>query len=1064
MFFLRVKMKYIFFIRFLVAKVFLLISINAFSQQYYFKKISVEDGLVQSQVVSLCQDHSGYMWIGTYGGISRYDGKKFVNYSIQDGLKDNIIRVIYEDSKYNLWVGTNSGLHKYKYGRFDNIDDFNGKEIKAIRELPTGDLIFATNQGIAFYSDEQFIFDSSTFVKNATSVEVNEDGNLWIGTKSNGVILYSEEGTILKKLNVKTGLSSNVVHSLKIDRNNNVLWIGTENSLEAYYLNKNVFKDKFIVNSLVLDIIQDSKGAVLFATDGNGIYEYDPNRKKQQLLNISTKNGLSSNQIFTLLEGKEGNIWIGTYSSGINIYQGMRFVGMNKKDGLPGDVVTTICEAFDSRWIGTIDAGISRLYNSNNIVYNKENNTLPSNKVWSSFKDSKGNLWIGTVEGIVKYDGNKFIRYSSKKYDLPSNIIYSITEDKKGNIWFATQAGVSRYNGNKFISYNSQNSGLANSWVWKVFCTKQGDIWATTGKGVSKFNGNTFDAIEGNIPKEMDIDVITMTEDHKNNLWFGTYGAGLVFYDASLHTFKVFSSNSGLMDVNIVSLITDNHNNIWIGHGKGVDKIDLQQFYTEGKITLRNYGINEGFIGIENIQNAVYKDTKGNLFFGTIHGVVQYNINEDKLNFAEPQIIIEKIENNKKVINESNANIFDYDQNRFSFEWVGISFTDPTKVRYQFMLEGLDDEWSDITDKTDFTYPYLAYGNYTFKVKACNNDGVWNKNPAFYKFTIEPPFYLTIWFWSISILLLGFSVYSYIRYRTFQIQKEKKILEQKVTERTKELVKEKEKVEQFNKEVINQKAIIEEKNKDITDSINYAKHIQESILPLKDKIYQAFPDSFILYMPKDIVSGDFYWFSEVEGKSLIAAVDCTGHGVPGAFMSVIGHTLLSQIVNVKKITDPALVLNQLHIEIRRALKQENLDSSARDGMDVALCCYDKETNILSYAGAFRPLYHVRGEILEEIKGDRFPIGGIQMEEKREFTSKTVSLEKGDSIFMFTDGYIDQFGGEQGKKFLARRFKDIIFSVSMKKMKEQAEIFEKKFINWRSNLEQIDDVLVIGIRF
>ena len=263
--------------------------------------------------------------------------------------------------------------------------------------------------------------------------------------------------------------------------------------------------------------------------------------------------------------------------------------------------------------------------------------------------------------------------------------------------------------------------------------------------------------------------------------------------------------------------------------------------------------------------------------------------------------------------------------------------------------------------------------------------------------------------------------------------------------------------------MLNQKAIIEEKNKDITDSINYAKQIQEALLPPQEDIEKAFKDSFVLFMPKDIVSGDFYWFVQHEDTVFIAAVDCTGHGVPGAFMSLLGDTALNQVINHSRISKPSEILNNLNNQIRRLLRQESEESESRDGMDIALCAIDLKNNKISFSGAYRPLFHMRDGLIEEIKADRFPIGGYQIEEKN-FTNKEIKIKSGDCIYMFSDGIVDQFGGEKGKKFLSKRFKEILEMNHNKKMKEQYEIIKNNFITWRSDYEQIDDVLVIGIRF
>ena len=255
---------------------------------------------------------------------------------------------------------------------------------------------------------------------------------------------------------------------------------------------------------------------------------------------------------------------------------------------------------------------------------------------------------------------------------------------------------------------------------------------------------------------------------------------------------------------------------------------------------------------------------------------------------------------------------------------------------------------------------------------------------------------------------------------------------------------------------------IEQKNQETLDSIMYAKKIQEAILPMISEVHQAFEDSFIFYLPRDIVSGDFYWFKEIGDKKYIAAVDCTGHGVPGAFMSMIGSVLLDDIVSKKGIEEPHQILNQLNEGVIKALKQNNLESGSRDGMDIALCVLDETKNKLYFAGALRPLIHIRDGVIERIKSDSFPIGGSNNPDEG-YGFHEINIEKGDVFYLYSDGYPDQFGGEKDKKYMTKSFRDYLVRISKQPMSEQKELLETEFHRWRGDFEQVDDVLVIGFR-
>jgi len=269
-------------------------------------------------------------------------------------------------------------------------------------------------------------------------------------------------------------------------------------------------------------------------------------------------------------------------------------------------------------------------------------------------------------------------------------------------------------------------------------------------------------------------------------------------------------------------------------------------------------------------------------------------------------------------------------------------------------------------------------------------------------------------------------------------------------------------LEKKNSEISEQKEVIEQKNKAITDSIQYAGRIQTAVLPSTTFMNEWGLNNFILFMPKDIVSGDFYWGMRKKGKMLIAAADCTGHGVPGAFMSMLGNAFLNEIVNISEDLDAAAVLNSLRDEVIRALRQKGVTGEARDGMDIALCVLDPVTMKGTFAGANNPLYLVRDGELVKIPADRMPIG-IHVVAEKPFTGQPLELKKGDAIYLFTDGYADQFGGPTGKKFMYKPFQELLVSIAGEPVEKQHDLLRKTFVDWQGNYEQVDDVLVMGFK-
>lgn len=283
-----------------------------------------------------------------------------------------------------------------------------------------------------------------------------------------------------------------------------------------------------------------------------------------------------------------------------------------------------------------------------------------------------------------------------------------------------------------------------------------------------------------------------------------------------------------------------------------------------------------------------------------------------------------------------------------------------------------------------------------------------------------------------------------------------RMLEEKVRLRTAEVVQQKEEIEQ-------QKLQIEEYYVQVTDSINYAKRIQDAILPPERLTKELLPDSFILFKPKDIVSGDFYWVEKSNQKVFFAAVDCTGHGVPGAFMSIVGHSNLKNALQRTNGLSPALVLDELNKGVSETLHQKEEGSSSKDGMDIACCAINYDTLELEYAGAYNPLYLLRDGEIQQIKANKFPIGSFLDGRDDQFTNNVIQLEKGDVIYVFSDGYADQFGGPRAKKMMYRRFRDLLLAIHLLPMEEQRKELDTFLLSWMGEEEQVDDIIVMGVR-
>jgi serine phosphatase RsbU (regulator of sigma subunit) len=266
------------------------------------------------------------------------------------------------------------------------------------------------------------------------------------------------------------------------------------------------------------------------------------------------------------------------------------------------------------------------------------------------------------------------------------------------------------------------------------------------------------------------------------------------------------------------------------------------------------------------------------------------------------------------------------------------------------------------------------------------------------------------------------------------------------------------------KEKINyQRDEIDRQRKELTESIKYASYIQNALLPSHKDVKKFLPEHFVIFIPRDIVSGDFYWITKRKSEIILAVADCTGHGVPGAFMSILGITLLSEIVNRASYTSAGSILNQLRESVMRALNQRGTEEEQKDGIDMALCVVNIETNILQYAGAFNPVYIIKKNRLIEVQGDKMPIGIAALEENS-FTNHRFDLDEGDLVYLFSDGFVDQFGGREGKKFKYQPFRNLLLSISNLPMHVQKNELFKTFNHWKGNLAQLDDVLMFGFRY
>jgi serine phosphatase RsbU (regulator of sigma subunit) len=462
-------------------------------------------------------------------------------------------------------------------------------------------------------------------------------------------------------------------------------------------------------------------------------------------------------------------------------------------------------------------------------------------------------------------------------------------------------------------------------------------------------------------------------------------------------------------------------------------------------------------------RNAVFKDQNEILWFGSSSGVLEYNPHLEKDQSPPPALSILSV-----IVNNREQELMDEmrlppGRHTIRIDFMGINLANPGAVTYSYMMEGQDDNWSRVSHENHVIFTKIPDGKYTFNLRAFNSDGTFNENPLKLQIHISVPMYKRWWIYVVLVIVLISGVRAIIKRREHNFLLETERLEKIVLERTHEVVEQKEEIEGQRDAIQSQNENISLINQNITDSIIYASRIQKAVFPPIETLASIFPESFILNRPQYIVSGDFFWIANKKGKHIFTVTDCTGHGVPGAFMSMLGITLLNEIVNNQQCVEADEILNRLKNEIIRALRQTEAGDSASDGMDMALCVFDPISLKLQYAGGFNPLVLIRDGELIRYQADPMPVG-IGALRGRDFTRHELEIQKGDLIYLYSDGYEDQFGGEKDSKFSRKRFRELLMEIHKLPLDDQKARMEERLDEWMDGKEQIDDIMILGIKF
>jgi serine phosphatase RsbU (regulator of sigma subunit) len=644
-------------------------------------------------------------------------------------------------------------------------------------------------------------------------------------------------------------------------------------------------------------------------------------------------------------------------------------------------------------------------------------------------KSDPARVFVGLDEGMMSIYrlGGGWIKEGKIK-DFKANV-FKMSEKENGIIWMGTiNQGLYKMtvkeSGKKFtteIARYDTSSGLPSGAIYPQLTT-QGVIFGT-GEGIFSMNG------EGKFSPVREImqlfpegkrGIHRIKEDYKGRIWMITY-LGNTFETGYLEkngeVYQWTSTPFKPISKSIVHAILHESGFVtWLGGADGVSR--FEGYKDKNYRPQYNTQIRKVVLGEDSI-----------LYWGS------YRNENGSLGLVQPEIF---------------KQVLPYSLNSVTFEFAAQMYENESQKQYSYYLEGFDKEWSMWKIETKAVYTNLPEGDYRFRVKSVNIYGN-ESTEAVYEFTILPPWSRTMWAYAGYLILFIAFVYGAVNLSTRRLQAI-------IRERTQEIVHQKEEIEK-------QKEVVEEKQKEIIDSINYAKRIQSAILAREEDIKQIYPDSFLLYKPKDIVAGDFYFFETTPTHVFYAAADCTGHGVPGALVSVVCSNALNRCVKEFGLTDPGQILDKTRELVVETFKKSGQE--VKDGMDISLLVKELEKNIYSWAGANNPLWLIQtnpenNEVeLLEIKANKQPIG--LSEKPAPFTSHNLLLRKGDAVCLFTDGYADQFGGPEGKKFKYKPFKELLKNVYKISSSEQKVVLDTTIEEWKKGFEQIDDICVIGIR-
>jgi ligand-binding sensor domain-containing protein/signal transduction histidine kinase len=818
--------------------------INGYSQQFIFSNYSINEGLSQSVVNCMFQDSRGFIWFGTQNGLNRFNGETFDVYSYNpvdsNSISNNWIYAITEDHDGNLWVGTKGGLNKYltKQNHFQRIEYQTGftfdvtQYIYDVVCLSNGNIIINTPPVISIYNPQKNSFShfqsKLEFDRAVKDVKIpvieDDDGRIWIGS-TKGLALFSfqtQEFSYYPFID-RNGYVVDIVNITALFKDKKgTLWVGT--TVGLFNLNSvsnrfeesgfNLDSDKIypFENRCIRAILEDKFGTLFLGTEDNGLYVLSQySSKAATIQNYTAENsGIVYNILQSLIIDRSENLWIGTLSGMSKTDLKRKKFILYRKSNLPnslnllGNVIASIYKDNDGiLWVGNWGQGLNLVNRTTGEVEHFSTRQTGNHKISNDFihvifKDADNHIWLGTRNGIVIYDkpGNRFVPWVEyfKNPALPSfnNVrIFMIIQDKSSNYWIGTQNGLYKINLEKSTveifqkELEADDHQLSANLIYCLLEDSDGLIWIATVSGLDLYNPVTkkikhFGKKERGLSDDL---IISLCEDNKGRIWIGT-STYLNIYNKKDSTFTWYTQEHGLPNNNIFEIIKDKNNDIWVATGKGLCKFDEKQN------TFHTFTLEDGLQSLEFNLRAAYLCEDGEMLMGGMNGFNSFYPDSISKNPYIPNLIFTSFYKttgtSKEYVNleESDEVVLKYNVASFTIEFAALEYTNPEKNNYMYQMEGISDDWVDIGNRKFVPFSGLQPGEYTFKVKGSNNDGVWNNKEISVDIVILPPWWRSIYAYIGYLIIIVLAIVTYIKMRERKLKYDKKILEKKVLERT----------------------------------------------------------------------------------------------------------------------------------------------------------------------------------------------------------------------------------------------------------------------------------------